>query len=185
MPVRDLAGVKKQLKQLGRPRPGFVRLFRGQDRTYPTLLPSARRPNSSWDLRRVWKVYAHKLSLYLSKETPTDRGQAALDTFAYWLNAMAQHYGGGSEYLDVTHDLEIALWFALHKVRKILVDGKEVVPGIYLGIFGNTEAENFPFAAKPKASPVDTGYLYVFDVPRARTAVARPRREETRKSSIN
>ena len=172
MPVRDLAGVKKQLKQLGRPRPGFVRLFRGQDRTYPTLLPTARRPNSSWDLRRVWKVYAHKLSLCLSKETPTDRGQAALDTFAYWLNAMAQHYGGGSEYLDVTHDLEIALWFALHKVRKILVDGKEVVPES-IGIFGNTEAENFPFRHKViRFEPVDTGYLYVFDVPRARTAVA-------------
>jgi hypothetical protein len=163
MPVRDLAALKSQLNQLGPPRQGSIRLFRGQDQKYPKVLPSGLRPGASREHERIWRVFAHKLSEDLWKEKPSDRGFTTLDTFAYWLKAMAQHYGAGSEFLDVTHDLEIALWFALHKVRT----------SESAGVFGNTAAENFPFRHKVvRFEPVDTGYLYVFDVPRRSNAGA-------------
>jgi hypothetical protein len=35
--------------------------------------------------------------------------------WAYWYYAIVQHYGPGTHLLDVTHALDVALWFALHE----------------------------------------------------------------------
>ena len=33
----------------------------------------------------------------------------------YWVRAIKQHYGPGTEYLDVSRSPEVAVWFALHR----------------------------------------------------------------------
>jgi len=34
-----------------------------------------------------------------------------------WIEAIAQHYGSGSRFLNVTTHVDIALWFALHQAK--------------------------------------------------------------------
>ena len=42
-----------------------------------------------------------------------------------WAPALVQHYGPGSHYLDVTRDIEVALWFSLHKYHELWIGLKE------------------------------------------------------------
>jgi len=88
-------------------------LFRGQEKDYP-LVPSIRRGKGDlpspgcipW-LTANWSICAERLVSRFTK-TKTTR----IET-----EAVMQHYGYRSFFVDVTSDPEVALWFALHKFK--------------------------------------------------------------------
>src|SRR2546423_6254546 len=112
--------------------PGTVRVYRGQIKDYPRLEPSGLRKPIRNQL--IWQTYSHQLyeallpkrstfpmsSLvrrvfgFASEVTPDD-----MQAFSLWFNALAQHYGPGSDFLDVTHSADIALWFALNASQTV------------------------------------------------------------------
>jgi len=53
-------------------------------------------------------------------------GDKELQILSLWLEAVAQHYASGSRYLDVTHSVESAAWFArkLIALRHLLFKGE-------------------------------------------------------------
>ena len=44
---------------------------------------------------------------------------ADAENFLLWTRVIAQHYGPGSTFLDVTYSADVALWFALHSLRAV------------------------------------------------------------------
>src|ERR1700686_4326376 len=95
------------------PPPGCLRVFRGQSRDYGSLVPTALRPGFSGKdtlLRQYASVAAPTLRHGAGADAPAD-----IDVWTLWAYAIAQHYGPGTQFLDVTKSLDVALWFALHE----------------------------------------------------------------------
>jgi len=84
-----------------------------------------------------------------------------LAVFVLWFHAVAQHYGPGTDYVDVTTSLEVAIWFGLNQSTKIKS----------MGIIGPPGPPD-PRNDHPKEAeligyePVEKGLLYVFDLPK-------------------
>jgi hypothetical protein len=99
------------LEGLPPPAPGHIRVFRGQNRDFGAMKPTALR--GIRDAEQVWRFYSHQLANALAPDASTQD----LDLVMLWLRAIKQHYGPGTEFLDVTHSPGIAAWFALHAVE--------------------------------------------------------------------
>jgi hypothetical protein len=108
-PITTYRQLREHLSDLGNPPRGYVRVYRGQTKDHGTMLPSGLRAGGA---RRdpVW----HYWSALASRELlgAPDQLVSSADE-AVWIEAIAQHYGPGSNFLDVTHSLDVALWFAL------------------------------------------------------------------------
>lgn len=119
-PIQELAQLERVLQSLPPPKPGYLRVYRGQTTNFDKMLPSACRPNATS------KGFLWKLAMMNIKETHNtqeDNNSSALDTimnFSTWFEVLVQHYGPGSPYLDVTFSIEVALWFALNKVESTM-----------------------------------------------------------------
>jgi FRG domain len=115
VPITTYRHLREHLSKLGDPPTGYVRVYRGQTKDYGSLLPSGLRSGTA---RRdpVW----HYWSALASRELlgAPDR-LVSSEAEAVWIEAIAQHYGPGSTFLDVTRSLDVALWFALHEPRPI------------------------------------------------------------------
>lgn len=146
------------IQNLRPPAKGYLRVFRGQTRHYETMLPSGLRWNLGADAS-LFNIYAAALVADLT------HGKRAIEDMALWfvwLQALAQHYGAGSKYLDVTKSLEVALWFALHQFETVESKG-------IMGQCGPYDAQcddisNAPWCRYTRA--YEPGYIYVFDVPK-------------------
>lgn len=121
--ICDFATLCRRVAALPPPAPGKTRVFRGQARDYPRIVPSALRlkpgqKKLSYD--EVWHAYAHILTEDLLRAAGWTgyRPAGLARSWALWYYCLAQHYGPGSTLLDVTTDLEIAVWFALNPVVK-------------------------------------------------------------------
>lgn len=149
------------LAALSPPPPGHVRLYRGQVQDHATLVPTGlRSPRSADD---VWLVFASLMAKQvLASERAGGRSGLDLVTSVVWAHAIKQHYGPGTEFLDVTHSPAVASWFALHRAS--------VLPG--LAVYGGAgpfdpaddavgRHEFLRFEAQTDAP----GWLYVLDVP--------------------
>ncbi len=125
IPVTSLAELQRQIAVLPPPTVGGVRLFRGQTTDYQTIYSSfgrirATRPASeSFDVfMRHLFIKSSVLSvvgdlLKLPQLSPVDiRVSAAEFVLA---EALVQHYGYQTRYVDVTPSLDVALWFATHR----------------------------------------------------------------------
>jgi FRG domain len=91
----------------------------------------------------------------LNEELTAER----LQSFSIWFKAVAQHYGPGSDFLDVTHSVAVALWFALNEdeqVEETAVIGPDGPPDPSKDHVVTSEVLRF--------HPSDAGYLYAFDV---------------------
>ena len=134
------------------------------------MLPSGLRPEGAYR-QDVWRSYMRAIALGM----PGASGQL-LDApiLSLWIEAIAQHYGTGSRFLDVTTSLDVALWFALHdaKLETIWEKAKTAAPVLELHHLFNDKVRQIsevPVAwrtvrySERKDKP---GWLYVFDVPR-------------------
>jgi hypothetical protein len=100
---------------------GTVRVFRGQTRDYPNLYPSGLRRSPR--LLSIWRVYA--AHLYSALKPAADDGMSIEDLQAHslWFSALAQQYGPGSDFLDVSYSIDVAVWFALNKTKIVTARG--------------------------------------------------------------
>ena len=104
----------------------------------------------------IWRYCAMAVSRQLVQGVDTTPVDGAL-----CVEAIAQHYGPGSSFLDVTRSLDVAIWFALHDRMPIRVHHSVGPPG------APDEAQDIPaeetwWQYRPSA---ENGYLYVLDVP--------------------
>jgi FRG domain len=142
--------------------PGTVRVFRGQTKDYENLTPSGlrRTPRN----QAIWFAYSGMLySSLLPELIEQTNGISAggLQALGLWFGAVAQHYGPGSDFLDVTHSVDAALWFALNKTTVIQATGT-------IGPDGPPD----PVRDHPTRDVLvrydpwnEAGYIYVFDLP--------------------
>jgi hypothetical protein len=162
-PVIDIGELQQRLAELPPPPSGFARVYRGQTRDYPSLLPSGVRiPVAN---QKSWIVYTRRLvakmlGQELASTVTFDR--AELDVSGIWIHALAQHYGPGSDFLDVTTDVGTALWFALHKSMLLSVRGQTGPPRKSVDPFGH---HDWRFEGIGYVAWEGTGFLYVLDVP--------------------
>ncbi len=157
-PLKDYASLLQSIKNLPEPEPGKVRVFRGQNGNYPQMLATGSRPqkliNSS-----LFGMATRVLVQSLLSEIDIN---LELDMMLFWTQAVAQHYGPGSSYLDVTYSLDVALWFALHEYKPVgvtLVFGEGDQPDPANDIYRKEHWVTYPDWTK-------TAYLYVFDAPK-------------------
>lgn len=145
------------LKSLPAPKPGNVRVFRGQVRDYGTLIPSSLRAEN-WD-DRWFRAYCTLVATRL-RENAEELDETS--AWVIWSMALAQHYSIGSPYLDVTKDVDVALWFASHQSEshhELLVLG----PAGPLDPLTDFPAQLEFTTFRPSSEPI--AYLYVLDVP--------------------
>ena len=156
----DYTSLRRRLKALPRPKSGLKRVFRGQWRGHGQLRPSAHRGAAM--PAELWYSYGRRVAEALLEQSPTDADwlrQNDSERLASIVatDAALQHYGAGSPYLDVTHSLPIALWFALHKSASSEVLTRSV------GADG--AAYDFPLPTTSYSRNPRPGFLYVLDVP--------------------
>ncbi|HXY61855.1 MAG TPA: hypothetical protein VEJ22_02870, partial [Nitrospirota bacterium] len=82
-----------------------------------------------------------------------------LQVEAIWQEAVAQHYASGSSYLDVTHSVECAAWFALH-VGKFVSESSMSDPT--RPAWASEAKHGIKWLEYSPA--VEPGYIYAFDV---------------------
>lgn len=163
--VHSVAGLRAALDSMGRPSAGRVRVFRGQTREYkdkdgePLLLPSLSRRSGAPMYDPAW------LGAMMSYVAVGGEADLARDfvTLRVWAPALVQHYGPGSHYLDVSHDLDVALWFATHDYieRWFMVEGnpREQLPDAQYAVAWSSDVD-------PAIARADQGgpIIYVFDI---------------------
>ncbi|BAH40459.1 hypothetical protein GAU_3417 [Gemmatimonas aurantiaca T-27] len=159
---RSLEALQQHLDTLPPPAPGWRRVYRGQTKDYPQMIPSGvrRRTREYWSLwhRHAMLVapFESDLALAEAKGVPS-----TLDMLSYWVHAIAQHYGGDSNYLDVTSDIQSALWFALYQM--VSKEGTIVLgPGTAPDPVHDVPVKQTFWRYERWEEPA---YLYVFDVP--------------------
>jgi hypothetical protein len=138
--------------------PGKARVFRGQTTDYPTITPAAYR--NHLQLMSIWHIYSRFLLEDITRQT-FDGAMSGEEfrVWTIWLEAVAQHYGSGSQYLDVSYNVESAAWFALHPgewTTEHSVLGPPGPPSPY-DLPGETKWLKYTAATGP-------GFVYAFDV---------------------
>jgi FRG domain len=160
--ISSYADLLAAIQSLRPPEPGYIRVFRGQNHNYPTMTPTALR--SPYAADALWPIYAGKLADDIKPIFNETLGPDAqdIDVLTLWVQAIKQHYGPGTEFLDVTHSVGVAAWFALHQmelVESFAVYGPPGALNPETDQFGtHTMIRHTRFSEQP-------GYLYALDVP--------------------
>ena len=155
-PFTDLEQLLERLAQLPPPPDGYERVYRGQTGDFGAMLASGLRPGARQH-KHLWAASIRSLVANVSKSGPLGHGYELIEAMSHWFDVLAQHYGPGSTYLDVTRDPEVALWFALHRGSESMPDRFLLQEQVLLG------------ARLPQLSflPHDDGpgWFYVLDAP--------------------
>ncbi|HEY0928484.1 MAG TPA: FRG domain-containing protein [Gemmatimonas sp.] len=158
---RSLDALQQHLATLPPLQPGWRRVYRGQNRDFGKMIPSGIRRRT----REYWSLWHRHAMLVQPSESDLALAEAkgvpsTLDMLSFWVHAIAQHYGGDSNYLDVTGDIQSALWFALYEM--VPKDATIVMgPGQEPDPEHDIQVKQKLWRYQPWR---DTAYLYVFDV---------------------
>jgi hypothetical protein len=155
-----LEEVTAALAALPAPLPGRLRVFRGQTRDFGKMLASQHRAQPPGDV--VFRAYSLGLAESLMAGSASKIRRT--DLWTLWTQAIAQHYGPGSEFLDVTHSLDVALWFALHRSEQMNFFTITGPPGPFDPEKDITSDDSWIKYHRSESC----GWLYVFDVPKWR-----------------
>jgi hypothetical protein len=136
---------------------GYRRVLRGQARLYESILPSEYRPSAARHARKRLLKIAAKMILDDLRNEPND----SPEDFLLWTELIAQQYSLGSPFLDVTTDLDVALWFALNSLDLTSTTSILGPPGPYNS---DTDLSAIIDAYVPRPSDKELGYLIVLDV---------------------
>ncbi|HMB67760.1 MAG TPA: FRG domain-containing protein, partial [bacterium] len=154
--MRDYDSLLEVIGELPPPQRGFERVYRGQTRHFKTITPTAFRSGAG--NRPQWYAATQVVAKSLvgegrSPEYDSERVAAIVTT-----EAALQHYAANSQYLDVTRNPAVALWFALHASEwsEIEVDVSKPESGEEVTLVA-------PMLAFQRRE--SSGVFYVFDVP--------------------
>jgi hypothetical protein len=155
-PITDYRALKRALVELPPPGANHARVFRGQTRDFGKMLPTGLR-GTPLRSEHIFRAYTTLLA--------SDVGSPGADAenLLLWTRVIAQHYGPGSTLLDVTYSVDVALWFALHSLRAVQSQHLFGPPGPF-----NPQTDTVGSAEVMIYEPVDTGVLFVLDVPLAK-----------------
>ncbi|MHB1309259.1 MAG: FRG domain-containing protein [Limisphaerales bacterium] len=125
IPVSSYANLLAEIARVVAPAPGTVRVFRGQTRDYPLILSSFGRLRRTRPPAELFDVFMRHLFIkggllvlmsdlrLLPRLGPLD---VQVSPAHYVLaEALIQHYGYQTRYIDVSSALDVALWFATHR----------------------------------------------------------------------
>jgi hypothetical protein len=163
-PLNSKQKIKDYLDALPSVAPGYRRVLRGQARLYESIFPSEYRPSTARHPRKRLLKVAAKVIVDDLRSTQND----GREDFLLWTELVAQQYSIGSPYLDVTTNLDVALWFALNSfnaTRTTLTLGPAGPYNPKTDLSANIDAYI------PKQSGEELGYLIVLDVPEPSGAV--------------
>jgi hypothetical protein len=162
MPISTYPELLAFLKSLPPVPPGCIRVYRGQTKPYPPM-PVGLRHSLAREV--VWQVYSNHLTTkYLADAAGKvgDLSPGMIQRISIWLQAVAQHYGPGSDFLDVTHSLEIALWFALNdstEMKAVSSTGSLTPEDLKAGNFMEIDEVGYePWT--------EAGNLFIYDLPK-------------------
>lgn len=185
--AKDMKAITEAIDEMRRTNPGYQVLLRGQTKTYlvqrpkeesmhfygeetvkePSFLPShLRNKFDPYFLKCMWQSQA----AILLNDIAYDLGPSFAATvsefrsspyFVFFSLGIAQHYGMPSVGLDLTDSLDVACWFATHRIttspsgraQTALVDfGSDAAPTVF--VFRCPKDAVFDYAlAKPKDIP--------------------------------
>jgi tetratricopeptide (TPR) repeat protein len=163
MPVitsyRDLIN---EIERLGNLPTGFTRVFRGQTKDYGKMLPTGLRTALGRN-EHIFHSYARGLVEDILHFSPSLERPDDVGLWFIWIDALAQHYGPGSRFLDVSKSLDVGLWFALYKMVEVNL------PAV-MGPEGPLDPEydeptNLTWSQYRRWEDAP-GWLYVFHVPK-------------------
>lgn len=157
--IADPSQLGEVLRSLPKPKPGHIRVYRGQPTDHGSMLPSGLRGAPLSD-EALFNFYTQYIAVVLRGRT--NDGFHDFESYLIWVRGLAQHYGPGSRFLDVTHSLDVALWFALHAARSAGSFGLIGPTGPPDPLRGRVVELDY-VAFEPTAD--EQGFLYVFDVP--------------------
>jgi len=115
--IDTLSELRQVIDSLPPPQEGFCRVFRGQHTNYGKIISAAHRPSHNKDLNLLWESYCKKITLRLLKNEFQQPDNSVNLEFLQAIKVLSQHYGPGTQYLDMTNSLEIALWFAFNEIK--------------------------------------------------------------------
>jgi len=144
---------------LPQPAPGHTRVFRGQTKDYDTMSPTGLRGGNEPG-HRTFNVFTQQLASHLHDQAGSV--ESDLESWVIWTRAIAQHYGSGSRFLDVTKSLDVAMWFATHEARDVQVKALFGQPGPL------DPVHDMPADLRGTAFDLmksGHGYVYALDVP--------------------
>jgi FRG domain len=109
-PVENLPELEATIARLKETHPGYSFLYRGQTTLHPKIRSSKARDSQATNLEveTGWRPLAFGML-----GLPYAEGRSR------FTEAILQHYGAPTHYVDLTHDLEVAAWFAVHQVKGI------------------------------------------------------------------
>jgi hypothetical protein len=158
--LTTFADLQSRLAELDPPRTGMARVYRGQTTDFGRMLPSGLR-GQPLRSEAIFNAYTGVLANHLSSVVPgASSDPGAMANVLLWTRSIAQHYGPGSDFLDVTKSIQVALWFAMHRI----------VAASTHHVFGplgpvNAATDTFADAETQVIQVSDSGCLFVFDVP--------------------
>ena len=124
------------------------------------MLPSLLRGNSSSFNETLFNFNAHYLAVVLRHRLHDAFHD--MESYLLWVRALAQHYGPGSHFLDVTHSVDVAVWFALHGTQPMTTQHVLGPPGPIDPSHDRVTKLDFLVFEEVASKQ---GVLYVFDVP--------------------
>jgi hypothetical protein len=157
-PLTSLSALQDAVSALPPVAPGKVRVFRGQTADYREIKPASYRKRLA--SQPVWLCYSRMLLRDLRADRALPRlASEELQIEALWQEAVAQHYAAGSSYIDVTHSIECAAWFALHAGKLVPESG---IPDPTRPAWARELKHEIMWIEYSRAA--GPGYIYAFDV---------------------
>ncbi len=160
-PISRFTELVERLGRLPAPPSEHLRVYRGQTADFGKMLATGLR-GSSLRSEESFRLYAHLLSERCRVAQPESAASTDAEILFYWAEAIAQHYGPGSRFLDVSHSVEAALWFALHKAE---IESHVEVMGLPGPFNPDADILSEQEWIRHREYRKGHGWLYVFDAP--------------------
>lgn len=158
----ELSDLIKTFREMN---PNVEIVFRGQTNDYP-LIPSIKRPpppdyGLTHQQRRPeeWDGYIKNLFLTFGHSHTDDFEEARMGR-----RAILQHYGYRSNFIDVTRDSEIALWFSRHVFRKKTISIADT-RSLHIHYFHSINGVIY------RHTENEAGFFYIIGIPESKQSI--------------
>jgi len=159
--LKSIDELNDQIRQLPPAAKGYKRLYRGQNNDYGRIMiPSLYRGEDIYNVKDYsWKLAGQRIIKEEIHQTGMSHVAVLNDASTNFpLDGLVQHYGLRSGGLDLTSDINVALWFAQFNRKEEHADAECLLDNNKTGTFRFRKAW-YDFAGEGYS------YIYVFDCP--------------------